>query len=136
MPVQVTASRSIKSPAELIEDTRGIQTLVINEALAERALVLRLTQLLKPFTTAAAVERELTMRRYTYEQTANLLGTSVKWLQRRVAKRHIPHATDGHRVWFEMHDIRVIQQALREGKLDSLQGDGLRTDGNDLRRQM
>jgi len=117
-------SRTIQSPAEVIEDTRGIQTLVVNRDHCDPRLAERLALLLRPFTTAAAVERELSMKRYTYEQTSKLLDTSVKWLQRRVAKDQIPHVTDGHRVWFEMADIRAIQQALREGKLDSLKGPG------------
>lgn len=122
--MHVTASTSIQSPAEVIEDVRGIQTLVVNGNHCEPGLVERLAQLLRPFTTAAAVERELRKKRYTYEQTARMLDVSVKWLQRRVAKDLIPYVTDGHRTWFEYDDILVIRQALRERQLDSLKGTG------------
>jgi hypothetical protein len=125
--VHVTASNTIQSPAELIVDTRGIQTLVVNQRHCDQILARRLAQLLRPFNTAEAVERELSMKKYTYEQAAGMLDTSVKWLQRRVSRNLIPHVTDGHRTWFELDDIRKIQHAQHTGDLDSLKGGGRRT---------
>jgi hypothetical protein len=122
--MQVQTSRTIQSPAEVIETHEGNPILVLNLDKCDPLLVQRLTAILRPFTTQQAIERQLTMKRYTYERTADLLGTSVKWLQRRVAKDLVPYVTDGHRVWFEIGDIQVIQRALRRGELDSLQGTG------------
>jgi hypothetical protein len=126
--MHVQVSTTIQTPAELIEDTRGNWTLVVSRQHGSAELVRRLGQLLKPYTTAAAVEAEMSMKKYTYEQTAKLLGQSTKWLQRRVSLDLVPYVTDGHRTWFELEQIRAIQQALRNGELDSLKKTGRKVD--------
>lgn len=114
----VQLSRKLPLPGLVTSDKNGEPILVLREGeRVDGPFIKVLDDLLCHFTTYEAARAQVLAAPLTYPQAATALGAGLRWVQRGVANKTLPHYRIGNHVLFLPDQIEDIRAACRRGDL-------------------
>lgn len=114
----VQLSRKLALPALVASDKNGEPILVVREnERVDGPFTKMLDDLLCHFTTYDAARAQVLAAPLTYPQAATALGAGIRWVQRGVGNKTLPHYKIGNHVLFLPEHIEDIREGCRRGEL-------------------